>query len=428
MTDTLRTSPARGSQLPQGWVIAAAFVGLPVWWLLGLGAFVWVLVAVPMGLWLYAQPRVAVPRGFGVWLLFLGWTIVSALQLHDTMGPALAFAYRLAIYTSCGILLLYVYNLPTTTLSNARIIRSLAILWMSGIGLGLLAQVAPTLNFHSPIEYIVPGLGNQAFLHSLVHPRLAQVHTFLGFPLARPSAPFTYTNEWGSYMALLSPVFLYWLFREARARERVVGQAFLAGSLIPIVLSANRGMWLSLCVGALYAAARIAARGRIRSLMNLIAVFAVLGLLVVATPLRGIVTDRLETGHSDGGRLQLYEASVEGIRDSPLIGHGGPVQDEARGANSPPVGTHGQAWLVAFSHGLPGFALFMGFLLWLLFVTRGGGPDDVRFWIHVAVFIGIFQTPFYSLLPAQLPLMFLLAGMVMRAERSRRLAQFGTAS
>jgi hypothetical protein len=58
-----------------------ALLGLyPLWWLLGLGAFAFIVFAVPMAVDLGRRRRLTVPRGFGFWLLFLLWAVGSLLM------------------------------------------------------------------------------------------------------------------------------------------------------------------------------------------------------------------------------------------------------------------------------------------------------------------------------------------------------------
>ncbi len=408
-------APAQRRLLHRGTLLTGLFGLLPLWWALGVGAFIWLIMAVPMALWLTRRPQVRLPRGIGLWALFVCWVLVSSTQLPGDFGATVAFTFRTAVYTAGGIMLVYTYNVPRDELPTERLVATLAGLWTSLVLFGVLALFVPDLSFHSLTELLLPrSLRSTPFVHQLVHPRLAQVQTFLGYPLPRPNAPFTYTNEWGSYAALLTPVYLFWLQSQGPGRSRTLGRLMVVVGMVPILLSANRGLWLSLTVGLLYGAARLALRGRVQVLMNLLMVIAVVGILIAVTPVGSVVGARLEDGHSDTGRLKLYQASTEGILTSPLIGYGGPRPLAGANDGSPPVGTHGQAWLVAFSHGLPGLGLFLGFLLLLLWHTRGGSPTSFRFWAHVTIFIGIVQTPFYSLLPAQIPLLMVLGGLCLR--------------
>src|SRR6266545_2091871 len=53
------------------WPLWALLVLYPVWWLLGLGTFIFPILAVPMAIYLVRHRPIKVPPGFGIWLLFL---------------------------------------------------------------------------------------------------------------------------------------------------------------------------------------------------------------------------------------------------------------------------------------------------------------------------------------------------------------------
>src|ERR687895_2747397 len=65
-------------EVPFAWPLWALIMLYPLWWLLGLGTFIFPLAAVPMGIYLLRRCRpIKVPPGFGIWLLFLAWFCVS---------------------------------------------------------------------------------------------------------------------------------------------------------------------------------------------------------------------------------------------------------------------------------------------------------------------------------------------------------------
>jgi len=81
------------------------FALFPLWWLLGLADMIWILMAPPMVLLMVRARAIQVPRGFGIYLLFLLWALCSGVQL-ERMGEALGFAYRLSgpsgVGSRCG--------------------------------------------------------------------------------------------------------------------------------------------------------------------------------------------------------------------------------------------------------------------------------------------------------------------------------------
>jgi hypothetical protein len=67
----------RRSGLPEGWPVLLLFLAFPLWWVLGLAAVIWVLLAIPMAVWLMLRRGVRVPKGFGIWLAFMFWMLLS---------------------------------------------------------------------------------------------------------------------------------------------------------------------------------------------------------------------------------------------------------------------------------------------------------------------------------------------------------------
>ncbi len=87
---------------PAVWPLVAAFVGYPLWWALGLAPFVWVVAAIPMAARLLtSRDQVRLPSGFGLWLLYLAWVLVSASQI-DTAGRFIGFGFRFADLSALG--------------------------------------------------------------------------------------------------------------------------------------------------------------------------------------------------------------------------------------------------------------------------------------------------------------------------------------
>jgi O-antigen ligase len=219
----------------------------------------------------------------------------------------------------------------------------------------------------------------------------------LGYEVARPKAPFIYTNEWGANIALLTPFALAMWRMSSSAPVRLVVGGLLALSVIPIVVSLNRGLWLSLSMGLAYAAIRSALRGRAAALRILVAGAIIGAALVWATPLRDLVTDRLATPHSNEARLSLYTEAAEGILDSPLLGYGSPRPSE-RDPNLPRVGTHGQLSLVLFSHGIPAGILFVAWFAFAFWRSRREASDAVS-WMHVVLLVTLVQMAYYGMVP-----------------------------
>ena len=94
-----------------------------------LSSFIWPLFALPMAAALLNDRPVFVPRGFGVWILFFLWMVGSATQLNDPLR-GIPFMFRMANYGAATIIFLYVFNSPSSVLSNRRVVLCLAVFWM----------------------------------------------------------------------------------------------------------------------------------------------------------------------------------------------------------------------------------------------------------------------------------------------------------
>jgi polysaccharide biosynthesis protein PslJ len=402
---------SRTTSLPAGWPVYLLFGAFPLWWVLGLSPLIWALLAVPMLLWLVGRPGVRVPKGFGLWIGFLGWMLLTATQL-DQAKLWIAYSYRALLYLSMTILFVYVYNLPRSAVPIRRMLVLLTVFWAVVIGFGFLDLALPQGRIMTPVARLLPGsIAANDFVQELFNPRLAQVQD-IGYPVTRPAAPFAYSNEWGGVVALLTPMAIasLSLLRSYLARNLV--RVLLVASLMPIVISANRGLWIGLAAGLTYLAVRVAFRGNANALVAILGFLALIVGLVAFTPLKLLVEERLTHPHSNERRADLAAEAIAGWKQSPIFGHGGP-RELTSNPDAPQVGTHGQFYLVLFSHGLPGTVLFLAWWLWAFWVSFRGatGPP---LWVHAVIGIGMLQFFYYNMIPDQLHLMMLAAALAWR--------------
>ncbi len=384
--------------LRPGWPLSAMFIGFPLWWALGLVEPVTLTAAAVMAVELVRRREVAVPRGFGLWLLFLVWVAVGALVVQvdvpgavpgDSATRYLTAAYRLTWYLRGTVVLLYVMNLRRE-LTTTWVMRTLGWMFVTTTVGGLAGMVVPTASFPSLVDLVLPGsLRTQPFVQSMVHPVFSELQNNLGGNTRRPSAPFAYANEWGFNLACFLPFFVgSWCGRDAGWR-RVAAPFVLLAALLPVIFSLNRGLWLALVALALFATLRSVLAGRLRVLGVLVVGVALVGVLLVATPLGSTIATRLENGNSDSGRTDLAVLTLTSMGStSPVVGLGttrqvqGGFESIAQGSTPgcprctpPALGTQGQLWLVAFSQGFGGLVLYFGFLvLQLLRHIRNPSP------------------------------------------------------
>jgi O-antigen ligase len=408
---------ARRRRLPEGWAIYALFYGYPVWYLLGLQAFIWPIIALPITFHLIRRRRLVVPRSFGVYLLFLAWMLVSSLQLSSGK-QILSFCYRGALYLSAAVLLVYVMNLDPRRFPTRRLAHALTFFWFLVVLGGFLALLLPHVRFTSPFGLLLPNalLRNQ-FIASLVQLNFADPSTLLGYAIARPVVPFNYTNEWGANLAIVTPFAIYGLRFVRHIAWRLAIIATLVMSLAPIILSINRGLWISLAVGILYVAGRLAARGNVKIFAATLAVIVVGAAGVVFTPLGHVVLDRVAHPNTEG-RAYLYEQATESALASPIVGHGAPLPSQETGiALGASVGTHGQLWTILVSQGFPGVLLFLGFFLLAFFATWRVTAWGL--WAHAPILIALSQFVVYNWLPVQIHLVVMAIALSWRDAAAR---------
>ncbi|BCB86907.1 O-antigen ligase family protein [Phytohabitans suffuscus] len=432
-TPTRRTLPA--------WPLAGVLLLYPLWWALGLGVLIFPLVAVPMAALLLrahvAGRPVRLPPGFALWAVFLATVVVGVAVLGAEPAGAvdehassrlLGAGYRVSQYGALTVLLVYAGNLTEAELSRRRLVGLLAWLFTITVAGGLLGVFASGFEFTSPVEMLLPGhVRDKGFVQSLVHPYAAQIMDVVRDAHPRPAAPWGYTNTWGNNFCLLVVWFVAWAWGyPARRRTRLFALACLAVSVVPVVHSLNRGLWIGLGVAAVYVAVRLAAAGRVWAIGGLAVGAAALACALALTPLGGVVGARLDDGKSNGVRSFLMERAVTGMAESPVIGFGS-TRTTMGGRNSITVGEsaacercgnftvggNGQLWQLLFAHGLVGTAAYLGFFgygLWRF--RRDRSPIGIA--ASCAIFGAFASMLWYNTLVTPLAFMFLAFALLWR--------------
>jgi hypothetical protein len=386
-------SRPRGSWFARdpAWPITAMLVGWPLWWALGIAAYMPVLVAIPMAWRMYrwrasGSRRIRVPPAFGLWVLFLilmtiAVTMVSQVAPETIPTPVshrvISWALRAVQYFACTVILLYAGNLTERELSRRRLAWLMGLLGIYTVIFGFIDLALPHFVFASPLAALVPGSiqTGQPLIGTMLHPAMDQANTFQG--RGRPSAPFTYTNWWGENLALLLP----WLLVAWRARgtsrerrQRRLATVILAIAIVPIVLSFNRGLWIAVVFAALYIAVRFARQGGTARLGVILGAFLLIAVVILASPLRGLIDQRLSSAGSATGRANLAVLVLQGVAVSPMLGFGDTRHE--RGSQSSitlgrttncaacgnaDVGVNGQFWLLLYTAGVPATVFYLAF-------------------------------------------------------------------
>ncbi|MET0495709.1 MAG: hypothetical protein ABW000_21495, partial [Actinoplanes sp.] len=125
------------------WPIAAILTLYPLWWALGLGVLIFPIAAAPMLVLLLLRRargrRLRLPPGFAWWGLFLAAVVVSIVALGvDPPGTVaehasdrlISVGYRLTLYLTMTVLLLYAGNLTETELPRRRLVKLLGWLFV----------------------------------------------------------------------------------------------------------------------------------------------------------------------------------------------------------------------------------------------------------------------------------------------------------
>ena len=410
----------RSVAVPRGH-LAALFIAFALSWFLGASAFFWPIVAFVLLLGMLVRGSVAVPGQLGLWLVVVAWVPLSALQLEEAKD-GLVFAHRYLNLLAATVVFLWVFNSSRKRLPDSAIVNALTLYWAILVVGGYVGVLLAGVSYHSPFEQLLPeGLRANAFLHGSVHVQFADVQAFLGYPVGRPMVFSTATNAWGAIVALLTPFAFAAIRQSSSAARRRLLQALLVLSVVPIVISLNRGLWLALILAAAYVAMRFALRFDLRALAWFIAAAGVSAALLVTTPLGGLISQRLEHGHSNENRELLYREAFEGVKQSPLLGFGAPRPSKAQ-PKGPPVGTHSEIFFLSYSYGIPALIFFLAwFAATFLRAARGSGP---LFWAHVTLLIFFIESPYY-LLEAHLVILMIVCALVWRRRAPDTTAALG---
>ncbi|GGN27478.1 hypothetical protein FHR83_005218 [Actinoplanes campanulatus] len=370
------------------WPVAGILLLYPLWWALGLGVLIFPMMAAPM-VYLLLRRRsagrpVRLPPGFVWWVIFLAAVVISIAALGvDPPGTVperagerlVAVVYKLSMYASLTVLLVYAGNLTDAELSRRRLVRLLGGMFVLTVLGGLLGMVAGNFEFTSPVEWLLPsGVRNKGFVRSLVHPYAAQIMDLVGGEKPRPAAPWGYTNTWGNNFCLLAPWLVVAAWASHRTGRRALAVLCLAVSVVPAVASLNRGLWIGVGLLLVYVAVRHVMAGRLWILALLPLLGAALTVALTATPLGTTVQARLDNGKSNGVRSFLVDKALDGFTGSPVIGYGG-TRNTLGGRNSIAVGEsagcercgnftvggNGQLWQLLYAHGAAGTVGYLGF-------------------------------------------------------------------
>lgn len=415
MPETTQGGPDQGRVMPT-WPVTLLFGGFPLFWLLGLGSIIWILLGLVMAFILWQTHGVRAPRGFGLWLFFLLWMLLSLSQI-DTAARGLGAAFRAAQYLGCTAIFLYAYNLRPQV--PVRYFLGVLTAFFAGIVAGgYLGVVLPDLTIPTPMSLLVPsGLQSNDLVRDMVVLRTTQYRAdaFAQFD-PRPSAPLLFTNNWGNLYSFLLPVAVAYFLVLRNTAGRLAIAALILMSIVPAVLTLNRGMYIGLAVVLLVVSVRLAMRGQVRALLTIgvlaIPTYGMLQALAVGERLSG----RLESSGTNEARLTVYTETIRRTLDSPWFGYGAPRPAIAAGV--PPAGTQGQFWMLLFSFGFLGVAMYMAW--WITVTVKTIRQRDTTGMLLNAVLVALLvETFYYGMLPHGVAVAMVVAAVALRPEAPR---------
>ena len=315
-------------ELPTHWPLSVV-LGFPLWWALGLRTILPMALTLVMADQLLRRRTIALPGGFAFWALFLVWIARGLRALRRRPGrrtgrrPSRILVFAIGLPgTSPRPSLLWVANLRESELPTRWVYQLLGFMFVVTAVGGLVGVLAPTIEFTSPVEMLLPrGLRGNGLVQAIVHPAVADIQNVLGRPEARPKAPFPYANSWGATCSLFLPFFLVAWFRQGPRWQRFVGPVVLAMAAIPVVYSLNRGLWVAWRSAPSGSSGCRWARGDAGACSP--PGCWPIAVIFLLSPLGTIFQERLDHQHSNDRRGQLLAQTVTStLEGSPVVGFG----------------------------------------------------------------------------------------------------------
>src|SRR4029079_2200410 len=97
----------------------------------------------------------------------------------------------------------------------------------------------------------------------LVHRYGGEIWDVVGGDKPRPAAPWGYTNTWGNNFCLLAGWLVVAAWQNGKPGNKFWAIVCLLVSIVPAVVSLNRGLWIGLGLLIVYVAARYVLAGKL---------------------------------------------------------------------------------------------------------------------------------------------------------------------
>ncbi len=393
------------------WPVLTLLWGFPLWWATGTTVILAAILTVVMISYLVIGRTVPVLPGMAALGAFLLW-VLACVTMIDSGERLLGYFYRTTILIFVATA--FVYTLRSAgQLTRRRVISALTFVWLFTIVGGLAALVIPEVRLTTPVGLLLPdGLRDNSYVQDLFFPPMAEIQRPFGSPetFIRPAAPFPYANSWGVAIVLLSPVAVACFLQARNLLLRVTILVGFVAMIPPAIATGNRAMFGVLAISGLYVVVRMAVRDRAAPVLGL----GILGLtgvgVLVASGLLDRISTRQQYGDSLGTRATLYQETIQRTLQSPLLGYGAP---RPSGLQDISLGTQGFVWMLMFSYGFVGLALFLTFL-WGTTLRTWRVPGDVDLVLHSVLVAASIVIVVYGLDIMQLLTIMLIAGVLVR--------------
>lgn len=401
---------AQQLQLP-AWPIHWLFIGMPLWWLIGLYPLSPVVMCIPMLYFLVTRTsRILILPGVMPYVVFVAWLACCVVVLGDN-GDALGFGMRLTQFASYAVILIYVIN-ARKSLSVYKILRCLGYTYLWIVLGGYLGLFFPEGSLKFTVGMLLPdSLASNDYIRELFTPPFAEIQTPYGAKESfyRPSAPFLYANGWGAGIGILIPAVIGVAAATPSWRSKFFLVLGLVACVPPMIQSTNRGLLVGTGVAVAYVLLRYFFRGRILTVLTVLLMTSIVAITLLSVGVMEGITERQDAVDTTEGRGNLYLETWQRSLGSPLFGYGAPQPSYSSEIF---VGTQGMLWSLMFCYGLIGCALFYYFLVSVVARTWRA-PSDSALWIQAAVISAAFMGIFYGL-DRHLPMLMLMIGLLLR--------------
>ena len=226
-------------------------------------------------------------------------------------------------------------------------------------------------------------------------------------------APFgLFHNDLAEVLVALIPLALYWFYRERREQWRKCAFVYATLVIIMTLLTFSRTAWIVMFAQAV-AFMAMSARQEWRAVARAFAPFAALLVIPIAIYML-VFSSSAYVASSTSARADLARIAWVTFEEHPLIGNGAGTYiglvAQARAFRieyGPPFDAHGVIQKLAAEQGVFGlttFALFVGWLLFVLYRAWRGAPAGPRRELMLALFVialgaalfQVFNTQYYT--------------------------------